>query len=276
MKMHRRAGVYASVLLFLTLALVLPAMDYRGIVFFSGLALFTMAPMIVVVLVLLFVVTFAFSSALLCLWARRRLAALQWLGVCGAAVLTQALFIRLCAYVLVSNSPLWSSQVYEGAANALSSLSFALLAAFILGVPGVALILFLKSVLARHWRSAMLCAAVPVAGIGLNHAGSVITDLLTVNSCIPALQESLLAVKNGKTLPRESQSFPITVLRTNPDVAVESLDSVLFAPEFIAYDTADRSPEDVALRIHKKETPGCSGAAARRVWGDYYWVTDVC
>lgn len=258
-----RALWRACVIVFLLFAILRPLSDYRDWLWLVILGVGISAAWLLLSTIFLA----ASLTALLC--RRRRIAVTAII----AALLSflGAVFVVL----LHPNLPLFRTATY----TTVDDIAFRIvikIPMLLLAVPIVAMILALRLALTRRWRDSLSFIAIPVAGALLFWFSGIATGLLTVWSCAGPIQSALQTVKHGGHLPKESQQYPIAVIHTKPDVAVEALDSFMDFPGFIAYDTEDRSEATVAARVHKSEAPACQYADARKIWGSYYRVRIAC
>jgi hypothetical protein len=119
--------------------------------------------------------------------------------------------------------------------------------------------------------------AVLVLGVGCFFAGRVITDYIAVRVVGPILQSAIQEIRAGKILPRISQSFPLSVSRTSPTIAVYSLGSVFsFLSSYVAYDAVDSTSQAAASRVALFLDGGACQVSARRIGLGYYFVTEAC
>jgi hypothetical protein len=263
MALDWRALWRACVIVFFLFAVVCPLSNYRDWLWLVILSVGISAPFLLLSTILLV------ASLIALLYRRPQIAA-------AAIVAALASFFgAIFAAWIHPNSPIVRTASYR----MLMDPAFRIIITMptvVLGVPIAAGILALKQALMKRWRSALGFTAVPVAGALLFWLSGIAAGLLTLWSCAGPIQSALQTVKSGGRLPKESQRYPIAVLHTEPDVAVEGLDSFMDFPNFITYDTEDRLEAAVAARVHKSEAPACEHADARKVWGDYYWVSIGC
>lgn len=258
-----RALWRACIIVFLLFAVVCPLSNYRDWLWLVILGVGVSAPILLLATILLV------ASLIAVLYRRRRV---SLAAVIGAS----ALFLGALLLVLLHpNLSVFRTMWYMGIEDAAFRIVIKI-PSVVLVVPIAAAIVALRQVLMKNWSSALVFAAVPAVGALLFYSSGLATDLLTVWSCARPIQSALQTVKAGGHLPKESQQYPIAVLQTNPDIAVEDLESFMDFPSFIAYDTGDRFEAAVAMRVQKSETPACGHASARRIWGDYYWVNIAC
>jgi hypothetical protein len=258
-----RALWRACVIVFFLFAVVCPLSNYRDWLWLVILGVGIAAPYLLLSTILLV------ASLIALLYRRRGIAITAMI----AALLT---FLGAVSLVLLHpNLPILRTTAYITAEDAAFWIVISI-PTVLLGVPIAAVVLALRLALARRWRNALAFTAIPVAGALLFWLSGIATGLLTVWSCAGPIQSALQTVKSGGHLPKESQRYPIAVLHTRPDVAVEGLESFMDFPGFIAYDTDDRPETAVAARVHKSEAPACEYANARKIWGDYYWVSIAC
>jgi hypothetical protein len=149
-------------------------------------------------------------------------------------------------------------------------------AVLLVGVPCAAIVQSVRALLRHSWVEAGKCMAVPLAGFCLSQVATKTNEILTMRYAAPMIQRALADVKAGKTLPRQSQVYPVAVYRTNPDVAAYALEGPLFAASYIAYDTADHSEPEAAYRLAKEMDGSSCSVSANQIWASYYWVDEAC
>jgi hypothetical protein len=253
----------ACVIIFFLFAVVCPLSNYRDWLWLVILSVGASAPFLLLSTVLLV------ASLIALLYRRRRIAVAATIG--ASVGFLGALFVVF----LHPNPPIVHTAPYMMIDDAAFRIVIKI-PTILLSVPVVAMILALRLAFARRWISALRFTAVPIVGALLFWLSGIATGLLTVWSCVGPIQSALQTVKIGGHLPKESQQYPIAVLHTRPDVAIEGLESFMDFPSFIAYDTEDAPEAAVAVRVQKSEAPACAYAYARNIFGDYYWVRIVC
>lgn len=258
-----RALWRACVIVFFLFAVLCPLSNYRDWLWLVILSVGMSAPFLLLSTILLV------ASLIAILYRRRRIAV-------TAIIAALVSFLGALSVVLLHpNPPIVRTASYTMIDDAAFRIVIKI-PTVLLSVPIAAVILALRLALAQRWRSALGFTAVPAAGALLFFLSGIATGLLTVWSCADPIQSALQTVKIGGHLPKESQQYPIAVLHSKPDVAVEALESFMDFPGFIAYDTEDRPEAAVAARVQKSEAPACEHADARKIWGDYYWVNIAC
>jgi hypothetical protein len=263
MMLDWRALWRASVILFFAFAIACPLANYRDSLWLVILSVGVTAPVLLLASILLI------TGLIALLYRRARIA---FTAIAGALVsfLSAVLIVLLHPNLSIFHTT--SYGVIDGAAF----LVVITMPMVLLCVPIAAVLLTVRLAVTKRWKGVLSFAAVPLAGGLLFYLSSIVTGLLTVWSCVGPIQSALQTVKAGAHLPKESQRYPIAVLHIKPDVAVEELESFMDFPGFIAFDTEDLAEAAVAARVQKSEAPACTHAGARKVWGNYYWVSIAC
>jgi hypothetical protein len=259
----RRLFVHSSLIaraIFIESILVLlfiPALNYRGALFFTLMGVLIFSPFIVVALALLFLVLI---SALSKRWA-----------MLAASLLTLVAFFFWFAYLLTHGGRWIVDKEYRALADAIGIALISVPPAAGVAIPLLAVPWAIVKAMKREFRAAAGYLAVPFLAFGAPHLGRVITDHFTVQSCAVGMQSAL---RNRDAAPL-SQAHPISTIGPQHEIAVCVLNGPLFAADYIVDDPLDSTNNDVATHVGQILDGGHCSVSARRV-ERYYWVVEAC
>jgi hypothetical protein len=238
--------------------LFIPALNYRGALFFALMDVFILSPFILVGLALLFL---ALISALSKRWA-----------MLAASLLIFVAFVLRVVYFPI-HEPRWIAhgKEYRALADAIGIALISIPPAVGMAIPFSAALWVIVKAIKREFRAAAGYLAVPFLAFGAPHFGTVVTDHFTVQSCAAGLQSAL---RSGDSVPL-SQAHPITTIGPHHKIAICGLNSPLFDANYIVDDPLDSTNNDVARRIGGFLDAGHCSVSARRV-ERYYWVSEAC
>lgn len=272
--LFRREPIERAVFIeFVLLALLLPAIDYRGEAFFVLMGLSVFGPFLLALVVLAFLTIWIGLTVPTAL-QRSRVHGVQQL-LAFICVATLAILLGCFIAGLFAPMPTWiaHSTPYQASTGAIAQAAIFCAPIVAIAIPMIAITLAAWSAIRRKLLAAAGYVAVPLLALSASFIGHAATDHLTVASCTASMRAAIRS-RDSAPMTREPDHMTTTI---GPDheIAVCALDSPLFLAEYIVDDPLDKTPDTVAKRVGAYLDSRQCSVGARRV-ERYYWVDEAC